>query len=1061
MPDGAQPRSVFEYMASNRIAVMLGTAGLLALGLIALFNTTVERYPAMDLRRITITVPYDGATPREVEEDILRRIEESLASLDGVDRLTANAWEGKGEVIVEFEQWQDTVAKLDVVRTAVDGIEDFPPPGADEPEIVRHEILRGALSLVLTSTTASEHELTLAAEELREQLLFLPKVAVVDLYGARERQIQVDLDETRLQSHHLTVDDVIGRIRNSSINLSGGELGTGAGTLVLSVLQKRNSGPEFADIVILSKPDGSIVRLGDIGTIRDGFVDDPLVNTVDGVPAVFIEISAPNGVDPQDVRDEVDAYLAVNDPPAGMNLDLWMDRVFSVKKPLLSVADSALVGAALVFVVLVLLLDLRFGLWVAIGVPTAIVGAFAALYLLDMTLNIMAVIGLAVVVGIVVDDALVVAENIERHRKSGVPPLQASIRGAREVMAPVTVGVLTTLFTFAALLPLDGVLGMMFSSMAVVVIVVLLFSLLDAFFLLPAHVSGTGEISGWPLRIWQRAARSRFEDFIDHRVGAMIRFSLRYPWTSTVSFAALVGLAVWLLAVDVIRFNTTGNRLDEQQLQIDLTMAPGSTFPETVRAVEGIAAAADEANTATGGTAVNAVNVLVGQHKAMETAAGANQAEPGPHLATVQLRLNTYPEREVSVAELRKVWVETIGTVQGAETIAFPQATGYSSAGVGFVLVHPDEDALMTAATELKRKIAAHPPIYQVDDTLELGSRRYEIELTDAARASGLTAASVAAQLRNRFYGAEAHRVVRNQEELEVMARYPMERRTRRADLDDELIRLPNGELSSFVSQARLVESQELAQRQRIDGLPSVTMTALYNVAATSSRELRALVLGDWLTDLSARYPGLRYLPDGSSRDTAKIVRMLGISFPAALLAMFVLMAIQLRSIVQPLYVLVGLPLAIGGSLYMHLALGYDIGLVSMFGMVAATGVVVNDALVLLDMHNRIRRDEPGVTVREAVTRAALLRARPIVLTTVTTIVGLMPLLYNRAESVEPFLPVIVSLVGGLSMAGIGLLVFLPAIMVLVERGAGAVSRWRSALAEHTGGLPAGAGQAR
>ena len=221
---------------------------------------------------------------------------------------------------------------------------------------------------MLTSATASEHELTLAAEELREQLLFLPKVAVVDLYGARERQIQIDLDETRLQSHRLTVDDVIGRIRNSSINLSGGELDAGAGPLVLSVLQKRNSGPEFADIVILSKPDGSIVRLGDIGAIRDGFVDDPLVNTVDGVPAVFIEISAPKGVDPQEVRDEVDAYLSANDPPAGMKLDRWMDRVFSVKKPLLSVADSALVGAALVFVVLVLLLDLRFGLWVAVGV---------------------------------------------------------------------------------------------------------------------------------------------------------------------------------------------------------------------------------------------------------------------------------------------------------------------------------------------------------------------------------------------------------------------------------------------------------------------------------------------------------------------------------------------------------------------------------------------------------------------------------------------------------------------------------------------------------------------
>ena len=1045
--------SPFEYMAGNRIAVALATAALLVLGLVALFNTTVERYPAVDLRRITVTVPYDGATPREVEEDVLRRIEESLVSLDGVERITANAWEGKGEVIVELEQWQDPVARLDTVRTAIDGIEDFPPPGADEPEIVRHEILRGVLSLVLTSSTASEDQLTLAADELREQLLHLPRVDVVDLYGARERQIQVDLDETRLRSHQLTVSDVVARIRGSSVNLSGGELRTEGGTLVMGVLQKRNAGPEFADIVILSRPDGSIVRLDDVGIVRDGFVDDPLINTVDGVPAIFIEVSAPNGVDPAEVRSAVEAYLAANALPEGMQLDLWMDRVFSVEKPLLSVADGALVGVALVFVVLVLLFDLRSGVWVAIGIPTAIVGAFAALILFDVTLNLMAMIGFAVIVGIVVDDAIVVAENIERHRRSGVPPLQASVRGAREVMAPVVVGVLTTMFMFAALLPLDGVLGMMFHALAVVVIVVLLFSLLDAFLLLPAHVSGAGELSRWPLTVWQRAARTRFEGFIEHRVGGLIRVALRRPGMSILGFAAVFGLAVWLLAVDVIRFNTTGNRLDEQQLQLDLTMAPGSTFADTVGAVERIVAAAHEANAVTGGTAVNAVNVMVGRHKSMETATGVDQGEPGLGLATVQLRLNTYPEREVSVAELRQAWVDAVGAVQGAESLAFPVATAYSSAGVGYVLQHPDEDALIAAATELKERLANHGAIYQIDDTLELGSRRYELELTDSAQASGLTPAALAAQLRNRFFGAEAHRVVRNQEELEVLARYPVERRMRRADLQDELIRLPGGELAAFASVARVVETQQLAQRQRVDGLPSVTMTASYNVVATSSRELRGIVQGQWLPELSAKYPGLRYLPDGSSRDTAKIVNMLSISFPAAALAMFALVAIQLRSVVQPLYVLLGVPLATAGVLYLHLFLGYDIGLVSIFGLVAVTGVVVNDALVLLDMYNRIRRDEPGVRVEDAVLRAALLRARPIVLTTVTTVVGLLPLLYNRAESVEPFLPVVVSLVGGLAVAGVGMLTLLPAVMVLVHRGAAAAERWRS-----TGAAYAGAG---
>ena len=1045
--------SIFEYMVGNRIAALLGTIGLLVLGFVALNYSTVERYPPFDLRRITVTVPYDGATPSEVEEDVLRRIEESLSRLDGVDRITANAWQGKGEVIIEFKQWQDTIAKLELIRTAVEGIEDFPPAGADRPEIVHHEILRGSLSLVLTFADASEEDLTQVANHLREQLLFLPDVAVVDIYGARERQIQIDLDENKLLAHHLTVDDIADKVRASSVNLHGGELSTPAGKLVVGVHQKRITAAEFADIVVLSKPDGSILRLRDVGTIQDGFVDEPLISTVNGVPAVFIEVRAPNGVDPKEVRDEVDNFLSTYNPAPGMNLEPWMDNVFSVKKPLLSVADSAMVGGALVLIVLVLLLDLRLGIWVAIGIPTAIIGACSVLYLLGITLNIMAVIGFAVVIGIVVDDAIVVAENIDRHRDAGLTPMEASVKGAREVMSPVTVGVLTTIFVFAALLPLDGVLGILFGAMAAVVIIVLLFSLLDAFLLLPAHVSGTGELSASPLREWQQYTRNRFSDFIEHRVGAVIKSALRHPLLAVASFAVIVSLAFWLLVVDVIRFNTTGNRLDEQQLQLDLTMTPGTSFETTANAIEHIANAAQQAHQTTGSTAINAINVLVGEHKALETAIGANLAEPAPHLGSVQLRLNTYPSREVSVAELRKQWLDEIGSIAGLETVAFPSATGYSSAGIAFVLTHPDEDDLLSAARELKQKLLRHPPIYQVDDTLELGDRHYEIELTDAARAAGLTSASVAAQLKNRFYGFESDQLLRDLEEIQVVTRYPLQQRLTQADLEDELIRLPNGEMTSFVSQARLVETQELVQRQRINGVPAVTFNALYNVQATSSRELGSLVLGEWFTQLVQKYPQLSVLPDGSSRDTAKILSMLGITFPAALIGLFVIMAILLRSFIQPVYVMLGLPIAISGSLYLHLALGYDVGLVSIFGAIAATGVIVNDALVLLDVYNRIRRDDANRTVSDAITEAALLRAKPIVLTTITTIVGLMPLLYNRAESVEPFLPVVVSLVGGLTLAAIGLLLVLPACLVVVEQINKQLLEWRNGLTTRIGFL--------
>ena len=1038
-PDAAYPPASgtwapFEYMAGNRIAVMLATVALLALGIAGLLHVSVERYPDIDLRTISIGVPYDGATPREVEEDIVRRIEESLTEIDSVDRITANAFAGRGEVLIEFDQWVDMVEKLEIVRTAIDGIEDFPPENADRPEIVLHEILRSVVSLVLTSATAGEDEMRRGAEALRERLLLLPDVGVVDLLGARDREIQIDLDETRLRRHQLTIEEVVGRLQRSSINLTGGPIATESGTIVLSTLEQRLHGDQFNDLVVLARPDGSIVRLRDIAIVRDGFVDDPLINTVNNRPAIFIEVSAPAAANPQDVIERVDEFLSAYEPPPGLELDLWLDRVYSVQKPLVSVANSGLVGVALVFVLLILLFDLRVGVWIAVGIPTAIVGSFIVLYALDVTMSIMAVVGFVIAVGIVVDDAIIVGENIARHRERGLPGLEASTRGAREVMAPVTVGVLTTMAAFAALLPLDGVLGQIFANMAGIVIVVLLFSLLDAFLLLPSHLSGDGLASRWPLSLMQSRVRRSFQRIIDRRIVPLIELSVQRPLIPIVAASGLVALAYGLFTGGVVSFNATGNRLDEQQLQLDLTMAAGSTFADSVRASEQIVAAAHAANQRTGSTALRAVNTMVGRHKTVETTMGAEPEVPAPHHASVQLRLNTPPRREVSVAELKQAWIDAMGEVPGAEKLSFPTTTQYASAGVGIVLLHPDDDAVTAAAARLKDFMLSHPAIYEVDDTLELGDRRYEIRLTPAGRASGLTAAYVAAQLRHRFFGAEVHRVVRNQEELQVMTRYPVERRASPRDLQDEFLNLPNGRPIALSSVVEIVESHDYAQRQRINGLPAATLTAYYNVEQTSSAELGGLIRGEWLPALFRDHPGLRTLPHGTSRDTVKAFRILSVTFPAALLVMFAIVTIQLKSVRQTLYVLASIPLAAAGALYLHAVLGYDFGLISLWGVVAATGVVVNDALVLLDMYNRIRRASPDASSDSVVLQAARLRARPILLTTITTVVGLLPLLYNRAESVEPFLSLVVSLIGGLAFAGIGLLMVLPAILVLVER---------------------------
>ncbi|MCZ0943146.1 MAG: efflux RND transporter permease subunit [Gammaproteobacteria bacterium] len=422
---------MIEYFARNHIAVYLITFLLLVLGFIAVSNSTIERYPELDLRTIAVNVPYDGATPREVEEDIIRRIEASIAGLDGIDRITANAWEGRGEILIELNQWVDAVSRLEIVRTAVERIEDFPPPNADPPEVVRKEIVRDVASLVVTSPTAGEDQLRRAAEDLREQLLLLPNVGLVELVGARDREIQIDLDESQLRSHHLTIAEVAARVRLASVNVTGGGIRTESGTIVMSTMDKRVREDEFRDIVILSRPDGAIIRLGDMGTVRDGFVDDPLINTVNQVPAVFVHVQAPPRANPDDVIAEVERFMAGYQAPPGTSVDLWLDETYKIKKPLQSVANNGVISAMLVFVVLILLFDLRIGLWIGIGIPTAIIGSFIILYLLDVSISFFIVYGVAMIIGIVVDDAIVVGENIARLRAHGVPRVQSLARRPR------------------------------------------------------------------------------------------------------------------------------------------------------------------------------------------------------------------------------------------------------------------------------------------------------------------------------------------------------------------------------------------------------------------------------------------------------------------------------------------------------------------------------------------------------------------------------------------------------------------------------------------------------
>ena len=1024
---------LLTYFTRNHIAANAIMVLLLVLGSLSFFNTTLERFPSFDPRTISVTVPYSGATPEEVEKEITRRIEESLTGISGIERVVSTATEGSGAVIIELRQFANAIDVLEAVRTAVGSIENFPPRDADQPEVLRTEIIRSVITLALRSENTGEDELRKHAEMLREELMALPNISIVDLVGTRDREIQIEINEERLRSYRLTVEEVVRLIQQSSINLTGGEIRTDSGYIILSTLEKKVRGRDFNDIVILGQPDGSIIRLGDVARIRDSFVEEPILNTVGGTSAIFIQVSAALGTAPHIVANEVKEFLTTYQTPDQFELFIWSDETWIIKNRLKLISDNAIVGCALVFLTLLLLFDLRVAFWVTLGIPVTIIGSFIFFDLMGMTTNVMVVFGFFLIIGIVVDDAIIVGENIATQRELGKTGWEAATMGARLVMGPVIIGALTTMVTFSALIPLDGALGQMFSWLPFVVIVALALSIIEAFFILPAHLSGSHTWSRWPITKIQKTASSAFQSFINHKLLPWITASAHNPLIPLLTVICLVVLAVTLVATNVVKFNAMPNMLDTTQIQLDLTMPIGTRFNETLVATEQIVKAAHTANEKTGYTAVDSVNVLIGRHKVVESLTGGQDTVPSPNLASIQLKLHTMPRRTVTVEEFKHVWLTSIDVLPGAEKIAFPTTSQQAAPRVGYALLHSNEDLLIAATNELKRRLIESGFVYEIRDSLELGKKRFEIRLNESGYAAGLTSSNLASQLRNSFHGAEVQRILRGRDEILVVVRYPFDRRTSQFDLFNERIDLPNGTQVPFSTVVDITQSQDLAQKVRINGVRAATISAFYDMAQTSSREMAQLIDREMLPSILAQYPGLEFQYHDISIDNEKLANTLKITFPISLLLIYVLIAILLKSFSQPLLALAGVPMAVVGSILMHFILGYNLTNVSIMGIVAVAGVVINDTLVLMDRYNLMRKEHPEINNADAIIEATRLRARAIFVTTITTVIALLPLLFDKHETMFFLVPMVISMIGGLLFASFGLLLFLPAVLRMVE----------------------------
>lgn len=1034
------------YFAGNPIAANLLMGFFIVGGIIAGSNLPIQSYPELDLRTVGVRVESPGSSTREVEEDIVSRIENQVIGLPGVERVIATAHEGFGEVVVELATFADADSVLNDVQDAVNRIENFPPVTAEQPEVEYVRLGIEVMTLAVSSPSATENDLRSAAEKLRDRLLELPSVSLVTLLGTRDREITIELSQEELRRNALSVNAISEAVRRASLNMTFGELRTDAGGLVLHTVSKRQFGDEFEDIPLIARLDGSLLTLGDVAEIRDGFADEDIITRVDGIPAVLVRIDAADEQSIVRMGEEIRNLLGHYSVPVGVTIKLWNDRAGEAIERISLITRNALIGVVLVFLCLVLFFDLRVATWITVGIPLSFIGSLILFGPANLTLNLGTIFAFFLMVGIVVDDAVVVGESIAAERESGKGALEAAVSGARAMIGPITIGTTTTIFAFLPFLFVTPVRLQIVKVFPYVAIFVLLVSLIEAFFILPAHLSHEKPWSLPPLSNIQKRARERLLAMRAKIVIPAVSWSMRRIWFAPICGLILVVFSLVLIRSDSVRviYFDSGTNVSDN-IQVDLVFPIGTPFDVTLQTAERFVEAAQALNARGNGTPIEGTSILVGNILSPQTATALPNRS---HLASVVAHLNKKPIRGASIPEIRRQWRQNIGDVSHLEKIIFHTGHARAAPAIAYALKHDDRDTLNQATTSFASQLANIQGIYAISDSLTLGKRQLEIEVTPVGKAAGLTPAIIGAQLRASFHGAQIQRIQRGQDEVKVVVRYPKEQRRSMLDLAGERIHRPAGRDSRtsggiptsggeipLYTVANLVERRGYSTATSIDGRQTARVNAEADAVVITPLQARREVGANIIPGLLERFPGLVIELDGSGREEKTMLGTLSLLVPLALIAIYVLTAAFLRSYWKPLIAVLGIPVAFAGGVISHWILGWDFGFLSLFGVIGVGGVIVNDSLVLMDRYNQLRRENrmlPAIAAASAATRQ---RFRAVFLTSLTTILALAPLLYERSDELMFLVPFVVSMVGGLIFSGLFILFMLPSLVMMAEAG--------------------------
>ena len=1060
-------KSIIRWAVRNGPGINVLIVVLLGLGFASFMSMRREIFPEFQLDVVLVTVPYPGASPDEVESGISSKIEEEIQSITGIKRITSIAREGAGYTLAELTNAAEPDRVLSEIRSAVDRIGPQFPQNAERATVEQITFRQPAINVAIIGpddrSPAAERRLREIAEDVRTRLLDLPTISQAELINTKPFQIDVELAEDTLRKYGLSINQVAAALRSENQELPGGQIKTEGQEILLRGKNKRDTGEAIESLPVISQPNGTVLTIGDLGTVRDHFDDVTALNEVNGHPAQVIKIDRSSDEDLLALTDDVHEFVRQTTMPPGYRILAANDESVDVRDRIRMLRDNGIQGGLIVFVMLAIFLNPRLAFWVAMGIPISIFGAGIVLVLFGQTLNMLSMFAFLMAVGIVVDDGIVIGENIYEHRLLGKSYLQASIDGASEVLPSVFSSIGTTIVAFLPLLFVSGVMGKFIAVMPLAIIAMLLISLAEVTFALPGHLShepGKAKTSmqktlallATPLlplekafQVMGRWADSGFEWFNDYVYSPSLRAVLRYPQIPIGAALLMVLSAAGLVRSGTVPFEFFP-KLDGKNIVAQIVYPSGTPASVTAEAVRRIDTAVREISQDVAAREEAAGTNLTPPPESPDSVAGpvkltllqvgfssgdgspaASATSSGSNVGQVQAELHDASMRNLTSEEIIALWRERAGEFPGAERVTFQSANmGPGGKALEFKILAPasSQEQLEAAVERCKQTLAKYEGVFDIRDDNVPGKYEFQFRVKESAQSLGVSQNDLAEAIRSSYYGAEVMRLQRGRHEVKLMVRYPEEQRGSLADFENIRVRGADGVERPFLELADVTVSRGYNEINRLDQYRSITISADVDVRKANAYAIAQELQEGIVPTLMAQYPTLRFRWEGQQQETAESFQSLLIGFIAAMLGMYFLLVLEFRSYLQPMLVLLIVPFGLVGAVYGHAIMNLPLTLFSMFGMVTLSGVVVNDSIVMIDFINRLVRG--GEPLKAALEQAGRRRLRAVMLTSITTIAGLLPMLLEKSFQAQALVPMATSLAFGLMATTLLVLFLMP-----------------------------------